>query len=121
MSGIGHLPRIGPNGELYIAFWDVNRGVKLQRSFNGGDILQAPITIAIGGTPTPGLPMVEREVRGPGRQEVVWRGRDARGQAVATGVYVWRVEAGGTVMAGRVALVTITTSAGAKRRMGGPQ
>jgi hypothetical protein len=49
--------------------------------------------------------LVDREVRGPGRQEVVWRGRDERGRPVATGVYVWRVEVGSTVMAGRVALV----------------
>lgn len=35
-SGLGFLPRVGPNGELYIAYWDVSTGVKLKRSLNGG-------------------------------------------------------------------------------------
>ncbi|MFK7959282.1 MAG: hypothetical protein AB8G96_02050, partial [Phycisphaerales bacterium] len=36
VSGIGFLPRIGPNGSLYIAYWDFNDGVRVLRSFDGG-------------------------------------------------------------------------------------
>ena len=46
MYGIGHLPRVGPNGELYVAFWDLGYGVMMQRSFDGGATLSSPITIA---------------------------------------------------------------------------
>ncbi|MEE8155272.1 MAG: sialidase family protein [Phycisphaerales bacterium] len=35
-SGIGFLPRVGPNGEVYVAYWDFGSGVKLKRSLNGG-------------------------------------------------------------------------------------
>jgi hypothetical protein len=35
-SGIGFLPRVGPNGEVYVAYWDFDDGVKLKRSLNGG-------------------------------------------------------------------------------------
>ena len=34
--GLGFLPRVGPNGELYVAYWDAWDGVKLKRSYNGG-------------------------------------------------------------------------------------
>ena len=34
--GLGFLPRVGPQGELYVAYWDVGTGVLLQRSLNGG-------------------------------------------------------------------------------------
>ena len=44
--GLGLLPRIGPNGELYIAYWDVDDGIKMLRSFDGGQTLQGPIEIA---------------------------------------------------------------------------
>ncbi len=46
MEGIGHLPRVGPNGELYIVYWDFGYGVKMQRSFDGGTTLSPPMTIA---------------------------------------------------------------------------
>jgi len=45
-SGIGFLPRVGPNGELYVAYWDFYDGVKLRRSFNGGLSFEPAITIA---------------------------------------------------------------------------
>ncbi|MCA9289865.1 MAG: hypothetical protein KDA25_01985 [Phycisphaerales bacterium] len=35
-GGIGYLPRIGPAGELYVAYWDFGDGLELKRSFNGG-------------------------------------------------------------------------------------
>ncbi len=35
-SGIGFLPRVGPNGEIYVAYWDFGDGVMLKRSLNGG-------------------------------------------------------------------------------------
>ena len=34
--GVAQLPRVGPNGELYIAYWDFEDRVGLQRSFDGG-------------------------------------------------------------------------------------
>ncbi len=44
--GLGWLPRVGPNGELYLTYWDAGFGVKLLRSFDGGQTLEGPITIA---------------------------------------------------------------------------
>jgi hypothetical protein len=35
-TGLGFLPRVGPNGELYVAYWDMSYGVRLKRSLNGG-------------------------------------------------------------------------------------
>ena len=35
-TGIGFLPRVGPNGELYVAYWDLSNGVMLKRSLDGG-------------------------------------------------------------------------------------
>ena len=36
--GLGFLPRVGPNGEVYVAYWDFVNGayMKLKRSLNGG-------------------------------------------------------------------------------------
>ena len=34
--GLGFLPRVGPEGELYVAYWNVGSGVRLKRSLNGG-------------------------------------------------------------------------------------
>ncbi len=45
-SEIGYLPRVGPNGELYVASWNFYDGVMLRRSFNGGLSFEAPIRIA---------------------------------------------------------------------------
>ncbi|MHC4082508.1 MAG: sialidase family protein [Planctomycetota bacterium] len=45
-SGIGYLPRVGPNGELYIAYWDFGTGVMLKRSLDGGQTFTTH-TIAI--------------------------------------------------------------------------
>lgn len=36
----GPLPRVGPNGELYVAFWNGLNGVQLLRSFDGGRTLE---------------------------------------------------------------------------------
>jgi hypothetical protein len=35
-DGIGFLPRVGPEGQLYVAYWDFDDGVLLKRSLNGG-------------------------------------------------------------------------------------
>jgi Flp pilus assembly protein TadD len=35
-TGLGFLPRVGPNGELYIAYWNISNGVRLKRSLNSG-------------------------------------------------------------------------------------
>jgi hypothetical protein len=47
-TGLGFLPRIGPNGELYIAYWDwlSGDGVMLLRSFDGGQTFDPPIRMA---------------------------------------------------------------------------
>ena len=59
--GLGFLPRVGPNGELYVIYWDFSDGVWLQRSLNGGSSFETPIRIArrmdvwgINGTRFPG-------------------------------------------------------------------
>ena len=47
--GLGFLPRVGPNGELYIAYWDytgMGNHIELIRSFDGGDTLSSPLLIA---------------------------------------------------------------------------
>lgn len=44
--GLAYHPRVGPLGELYISFWDFDDGIFLQRSFDGGATLSAPIRIA---------------------------------------------------------------------------
>ena len=36
-SGAGFLPRVGPEGEVYVSYWDWGTGVKLKRSLDGGD------------------------------------------------------------------------------------
>ena len=43
--------------------------------------------------------------RGPGRHEVVWRGRDDAGGQAGSGTYVYRLEAGDAWAAGRMVLV----------------
>lgn len=45
-SGIGFLPRVGPNGEVYVASWDFGNGVNLRRSFDGGVTFGPNIRIA---------------------------------------------------------------------------
>lgn len=59
--GLGFVPRVGPSGTLYIAYWDTLDQVKLVRSLDGGATLEAPSTIALrldvwglDGTRTPG-------------------------------------------------------------------
>lgn len=43
-SGLGHLPRVGPGGEVYIAWWDLNGNYLLTSSFDGG---QSFVTLPI--------------------------------------------------------------------------
>lgn len=45
-GGIGFLPRIGPNGELFISYWDGGTGFKMVRSLDGGTTISSEITIA---------------------------------------------------------------------------
>lgn len=35
-QGIGFLPRVGPNGEVYVSYWNFGSGLLLKRSLNGG-------------------------------------------------------------------------------------
>jgi len=35
-AGLGFLPRVGPNGELYIAYWDFSFGERILVSLDGG-------------------------------------------------------------------------------------
>lgn len=43
---IAFLPRVGPNGELYIAYWNLADGVMIRRSLDGGRTLEAPVRVA---------------------------------------------------------------------------
>jgi hypothetical protein len=45
-SGWGHLPRVGPNGEVYVAYWDANDEVMVQRSLDGGVTVEPPVAVA---------------------------------------------------------------------------
>jgi hypothetical protein len=45
-SGLGFLPRVGPDGELYVLYWDYGYGIKLLRSFDGGSHFGSPIQVA---------------------------------------------------------------------------
>ncbi|MCH7526919.1 MAG: hypothetical protein IID39_05740, partial [Planctomycetes bacterium] len=45
-GGIGFLPRVGPDGELYVAYWDFGTGVMILRSFDGGASFGPAIRIA---------------------------------------------------------------------------
>ncbi len=45
-SGLGFLPRVGPNGEYYVTYWDFGTGVMLARSFDGGVTFDPAIRIA---------------------------------------------------------------------------
>lgn len=45
-SGLGFLPRVGPAGELYVAYWDFFDRVELLRSFDGGLSFDPPLLIA---------------------------------------------------------------------------
>ena len=49
--------------------------------------------------------LVVGDEQGPGRQSVVWRGRDDSGRVVATGVYLYRLQAGVFSDTKRVVLV----------------
>jgi hypothetical protein len=45
-GGLGFLPRVGKNGELFILYWDFNLGIKLWRSFNNGASVHGPFHVA---------------------------------------------------------------------------
>lgn len=45
-SGLGFVPRVGPSGALYIAYWDNLDGVRLMRSLDGGETLEPSRLIA---------------------------------------------------------------------------
>ncbi len=48
-TGLGFLPRIGPNGELYILYWNWSGAgdrIELIRSYDGGDSLSSSLLVA---------------------------------------------------------------------------
>ncbi|RJP41616.1 MAG: exo-alpha-sialidase [Phycisphaerales bacterium] len=45
-QGLGFLPRVGPQGELYVMYWDVSTGMMMRRSFDGGRTFDPPIRVA---------------------------------------------------------------------------
>lgn len=42
-TGFGFLPRVGPEGELYLTYWDGYWGIKFTRSYDGGQTWSTPI------------------------------------------------------------------------------
>ncbi len=44
-SGIGFLPRVGPDGTVYVSYWNYGDGHILRRSFDGGQSMTAPVRI----------------------------------------------------------------------------
>lgn len=45
-SGIGFLPRVAPNGDLFVSWWDFSNGHWITRSTNGGVSFSSPTRIA---------------------------------------------------------------------------
>ncbi len=45
-TGLGFLPRVGPNGEAYVTYWDTGYGIKFRKSLNGGVSWSSAITAA---------------------------------------------------------------------------
>lgn len=45
-SLLGVLPRVGPNGEVYVVYWDLGFGHWIKRSFDGGVTFGAAIKVA---------------------------------------------------------------------------
>lgn len=45
-GGLGFLPRVGPDGILYVTYWDFGTGIMLKRSLNGGASFGPAIRIA---------------------------------------------------------------------------
>jgi len=44
-SGVGFLPRVGPDGTIYISYWDYLDGHFLRRSYDGGLTVTSPVRI----------------------------------------------------------------------------
>lgn len=44
--GIGHVPRVGPGGELYDVYWNLADRIELVRSLDGGLSVGAPVLVA---------------------------------------------------------------------------
>ncbi|MBS1723576.1 MAG: exo-alpha-sialidase [Armatimonadetes bacterium] len=59
-SGLGFLPRVGPNGELYVTYWDTSLGIKFRRSLDGGqtwsNAVSAATRLATWGVQNYGIP-----------------------------------------------------------------
>ena len=60
-------PRTGPNGELYIAYWDLADGILIRRSFDGGRTVSEPIRAA---TKRDVWPTQQQGIRFPGKFRV---------------------------------------------------
>jgi hypothetical protein len=60
-------PRTGPNGELYIAYWDLDDGILIRRSFDGGRTVSEPIRAA---TKRDVWPTQQQGIRFPGKFRV---------------------------------------------------
>jgi|GEM_PF-3395681 len=59
-SGLGFLPRVGPNGEVYVTYWDTSLGIKFRRSLDGGltfnPAINAATRLATWGVQNYGIP-----------------------------------------------------------------
>ena len=45
-QGLGQLPRVGPQGQVYVAYWDFWDQMMIRRSFDGGESFGSEIAIA---------------------------------------------------------------------------
>lgn len=45
-SGVGFLPRVGPDGTVYVSYWNYGDGLMLRRSFDGGQSTLPSVRIA---------------------------------------------------------------------------
>ncbi|MBX3117599.1 MAG: exo-alpha-sialidase [Fimbriimonadaceae bacterium] len=66
-AGVGFLPRVGPQGELYLTYWEyLGFGIQFRRSFDGGQTWDAPVQaatrLATWGVVNYGVPGIFRNV-----------------------------------------------------------
>ena len=69
------------------------------------DRARAPIVIDLYAVSGRHVRRLELAPETPGRQEIVWNGRDASGTLLPSGIYVYRATLAGQTVSGRLVLV----------------